>query len=398
MAASSGTISSLTAVPGEAVTVPLGYALPQPEPGKEYFLNLALTRRAAHGLVPAGHVVATEQFALPVHAAAATVERATLPALRLERTGTRATVTGSHVTAVFDLRRGTLASLKYEGTELLQRGPSPNFWRPATDNDWGSGLPKRDRAWRYAGQEAAVTSTEVTQKAPGEVDVRVDKQLRDEAGLGLGTFSTTYTVLGSGDILVDNRFDKASADLPEVPRLGMELQLPGSFGSMTWLGRGPFENYWDRKTAAEVGRYTSSVADQYYPYVRPQENGNKTDVRWVALTDATSGVGLLAVGSPVLEVEAHNQLPSDFETPGAGYADRDQTVNRHISDVPSRDLVWLELDLHQMGVGGDNSWGARTHDEYRLSETHYAYSFRLRPFNARTESPETLARLGVEAP
>ncbi len=398
VALDSGTMPAPQAAPGEAVTVPLGYALPQAEPGKEYFLNLALTRRATDGLIPAGHVVATEQFELPIHAAAARVERASLPALRLQRTDTRATVTGPNVAAVFDLRRGTLASLTYKGTELLQRGPAPNFWRPATDNDWGNGLPKRDRAWRYAGQQATVTSTDVTQKAPGEVDVRIDQELRDEAGLGLGTFSSTYTVLGSGDILVDNRFRKASADLPELPRLGMELQLPGSFGAMTWLGRGPFENYWDRKTAAEVGRYTGSVADQYYPYVRPQENGNKTDVRWVALTDAASGVGLLAVGSPVLEVEAHDQLPGDFETPGAGYADRDQTVNRHISDVPSRDLVWLELDLHQMGVGGDNSWGARTHDAYRLSETTYEYGFRLCPFDARTESPETLARRRFETP
>jgi beta-galactosidase len=171
----------------------------------------------------------------------------------------------------------------------------------------------------------------------------------------------------------------------------MSLILPGAFDHDEWLGRGPFENYWDRKTAAEVGRYTSAVADLYTPYVRPQENGNRTDVRWAALTDS-SGVGLLAVGAPVLEVTALKNLPEDFETPEAGYVDRDQSVNRHISDVRPRDLVWLDLDLHVMGVGGDNSWGAYAHDEYRLLAQSYRYAFRLRPFDSRAESPEDLAR------
>ncbi len=398
VALDSGRMAMPPTAPGKSDTLDLGYTLPAAKPGREYFLNLSLASRAARGLVPAGHVVATEQLRLPVSAAPVSVESASLPRLRLERTDSSVTVSGRDFSAGFDLRRGTLSSLRFEGKELLLRGPEPNFWRPATDNDWGSGLPRRARAWRYAGRSAVVTSTRVVRSAPGVVAVSIEKELRDEAGLRLGRFATTYEVLGSGDILVDNRFDKASADLPELPRLGMSLMLPGAYGSMAWLGRGPFENYWDRKTAALVGRYTSTVADQYYPYVRPQENGNKTDVRWVALTDSASGVGLLAVGRPLLEVEAHNELPSDFETPGAGYVERDETVNRHIDDVRPRDLVWLELDLHQMGVGGDNSWGAQTHDEYRLLAPSYRYGFRLRPFDARRESPEQLARRRFELP
>jgi len=178
-------------------------------------------------------------------------------------------------------------------------------------------------------------------------------------------------------VLVDNTLTKASASLPELPRVGMSLILPGAFDHDEWLGRGPFENYWDRKTGAQVGR--------------PQENGNRTDVRWAALTDS-SGVGLLAVGAPVLEVTALKNLPEDFETPEAGYVDRDQSVNRHVNDVRPRDLVWLDLDLHVMGVGGDNSWGAYTHDEYRMLAPSYHYAFRLRPFDSRAESADDLAR------
>lgn len=111
-------------------------------------------------------------------------------------------------------------------------------------------------------------------------------------------------------------------------RFGMDMQLPRAFDRMTWYGRGPFENYWDRKTAADVGRYTSSVADQYVPYTRPQENGNKTDVRWVALTN-DAGVGLLAVAQPHLSVSAHHNVLEDFVSPEAGYKARHETENRH---------------------------------------------------------------------
>ena len=387
----SGVVDSLAGAPGTVHTVALGYRLPAPQPGREYFLNLSLRRRAALGLVPAGHEVATEQFALSVAAPAPRVAAASLPALQLTQTDSSATVTGRDLAVRFDLGRGELASLRYRGTELVQRALQPYFWRPATDNDWGNGLPRRARAWRYAGENRAVTSARVDQVAAGVVRVTIEQQLKDEAGLPIATFASTYTVLGSGDVLVDNTLTKASASLPELPRVGMSLILPGAFDHDEWLGRGPFENYWDRKTGAQVGRYASAVAGLYTPYVRPQENGNRTDVRWAALTDS-SGVGLLAVGAPVLEVTALKNLPEDFETPEAGYVDRDQSVNRHVNDVRPRDLVWLDLDLHVMGVGGDNSWGAYTHDEYRMLAPSYHYAFRLRPFDSRAESADDLAR------
>jgi beta-galactosidase len=385
----SGVVAQLHGAPGTTQTVSLGYALPAARPGLEYFLNLSAVRRSALGLLPAGHVVATEQFALPVTTPAPAIAQG--DALTLTRGDSSATVTGGALSARFDLRRGTLASLRYRGTELIRQGPQPNLWRPSTDNDWGNNLPRRARVWRYAGQNRTVMSSRVEQTSPTTVRVTLDQELHDEAGLAVATFSTTYTVLGTGDILVDNRFTKSASTLPELPRVGMSFILPGTFSQMTWLGRGPFENYWDRKTAAFVGLYSGPVSAQYFPYVRPQENGNKTDVRWLALTDST-GVGLLAVGAPLLEVEAHNNLSDDFESPEAGYMPRELSRNRHISDVKPRDLVWLDLDLHQMGVGGDDSWGAQTHDAYRLLAPEYRYSFRLRPFDGRRESPADLAR------
>jgi len=178
----------------------------------------------------------------------------------------------------------------------------------------------------------------------------------------------------SGDIIINNKFVPGSSNLPEMPRFGMMMTLPGEFENISWYGRGPHENYWDRKTGAAVGVYSGKVMDYYHPYIRPQENGNKTDVRWIALIN-DKGVGLLAVGMPLLSISAHHFLDKDFD-PGP------EKRQRHTYHVKKRDLVTLKLDYKQMGVGGDTSWGdrARPHPEYRLPVKKYSYSFILRPY------------------
>jgi beta-galactosidase len=396
-AVESGSVDDLAAAPGESASVQLGYSLPAPRPGVEYFLDLSLRRKRTHRLVPAGHEEASAQLALPVAAHVAATDPSSLPAVTLEQGQDTATVGGPDFTARFDLAAGTLASLRYAGTELIRRGPRLNLWRAATDNDWGNGLPRRAAVWRRAAERSTLTGAQVTPLGDRAVRVRFDWRVTDEASEPVATYATTYTVLGSGDVLVETAFGKASASLPELPRFGTNLELPRRFDRMTWYGRGPFENYWDRNSAAYVGRYESSVADQYVPYVRPQENGYKTDVRWVSLTDG-DGVGLLAVGMPHLSVGAHHSLLEDFESPEAGYEPRHEAVNRHVSDVKPRDLVSLDLDHRQMGVGGNDSWGQQTLERYRLMEPGYRYSFRLRPFDADAEDAAELARQVFEVP
>jgi len=386
-----GTVGDLQAVPGADAEVALAYVLPAPDPGVEYFLNLSLRTKQAEGLVPAGHEVASEQWSLPLQRDPETIDPSDLPGLTVSRTEGMAEITGPDFTARFDLAAGTLASLRYQGEELILQGPRPNLWRAATDNDWGNELPRRAAIWRHAPDRSALLNAEVTPVSDRIARVVFQWRLDDEEGRPAATLATTYTVLGSGDIILESSLQKASEDLPEFPRFGMNLQMPRAFDQMTWYGRGPFENYWDRNSAAYVGRYQSSVADQYVPYVRPQENGNKTDVRWVALTNS-DGVGLLAVGMPLLSVSAHHNLLEDFESPEAGFMDRSRAKNRHTSDVQPRNLVSLNLDYRQMGVGGNNSWGLEPLAKYRLLEPGYRYSFRLRPFRADREAPETLAR------
>jgi beta-galactosidase len=391
----SGSVTDLRGAPGTEQPVELGYRLPSPAPGVEYFLDLSLKQKEAHRLIPAGHEVATEQLALPLHREAPAVPLASLPRVELEQSATAAVVTGPDFTARFDLREGTFVSLTYAGTELFQRGPELNLWRAATDNDWGNELPRRAAVWRDAAARATLVAAGVSPIGDNlAVQVRFDRRLADEEGQPLATYTTRYTVMGSGDIIVETSFEKASPDLPELPRFGMHLELPRAFDRVTYYGRGPFENYWDRQTAAHVGRYETTVAELYEPYVRPQENGNRTDVRWLTLTNE-AGVGLLAVGMPHLSVSAHHNRLEDFDHPQAGYVPRHHAENRHTKDVRPRDLVSLNLDHRQMGVGGNNSWGEQTLEEYRLLEPSYVYRYRLRPFRADQVDAAELARQAV---
>ena len=168
-------------------------------------------------------------------------------------------------------------------------------------------------------------------------------------------------------------------NIPMLPRFGMQMAVPGRFDKLTWLGRGPHETYWDRKTGAAFGLYSGPVEENVYEYVRPQENGNKSDVRWMALTDK-DGVGLIAVGMPTIDISAWPYTMADLEKA------------THIHKRPRRDTITVNLDYRQMGVGGDDSWGARTHPEYTLPAKPYKYSFRLTPYAPKLGDMGRLAR------
>ncbi len=220
--------------------------------------------------------------------------------------------------------------------------------------------------------------------------VILDFNLVNDTEEPIATYQSAYTIYGSGDVRVDNHFKMAKEGLPEIVRMGMNLIMPRRFDQVTWLGRGPQENYQDRKTGAFVGLYKLPVSGFYFPYVRPQENGNRTDVRWAAVTDST-GNGLLFKGMPLLEVTTHHQIMEDFESPVrtvGRFVDGQKVINRHVNDVIPRDLTSVNIDFKQMGVGGDNSWGAWTHDQYRLTAKEYTYSFLMHPVNAGEDLSE----------
>jgi beta-galactosidase len=351
-----------------------------PVPGAEYFLNLSFSRSDEWNLVPGDHVYATAQFRLPLDEGRVSSGADALSLLQKNTVDKNLEISGENMKLVFDLSAGRLVSFNHKGKELLVKGPEPDFWRPPTDNDYGYNMDRQFGVWKKAGERAVVTRADITQPELGKVIVTFNYDIPDEEGKKIAGYASSFTIYGSGDIVVRNQFSKISSGIPEIPRMGMQMQINGDYRNLKWLGRGPHENYTDRKTSAYVGLYESTVADQYTPYIRPQENGYKTDTRWLTLTD-DNGTGILVTGDPLICFSALNYIHDDFESPGklSQYRKDAITANTHTIDLKPRDLVNLNIDLGQMGVGGDNSWGARIHPEYRLLENRYEYSFRIRP-------------------
>ncbi len=365
--------------PGESELVDLDYKF-KAKVGVEYFLEFNAALKNDWTIVKAGTTLASEQFKLPIFKPVNKVDVTKFAGLKLEDATESVNISGDAFSVTFDKEKGELSSFKSGETELLKSGPVPNFWRAPIDNDFGNALHKRAKVWRIAGQNRKVESITVKKIAENTISILADFTLVNEKQEEIAKYQSEYTVYGSGDVLVNNHFKMTKEKLPEIVKMGMNLEMPRSFDQMSWLGRGPHESYVDRKTSAFVGNYSGSVADQYWAYIRPQENGNKTDVRWMSITDK-NGLGLLFTGMPLLEVSAHHNIMEDFESPERSdgrHVDGEPVVNRHTTDVKPRDLTSIDIDYMQMGVGGDNSWGAWTHDKYRLTKKEYRYQFRIR--------------------
>ncbi|MFE2211626.1 glycoside hydrolase family 2 TIM barrel-domain containing protein [Streptomyces canus] len=349
----------------KAITVP--YKLPSaPAPGTEYFLHLSFTTKESTPWARAGFEVAKQQLAVDVDSPAVTpLPLAKVPALTYEDASGQVTVTGKDFSVTVDKSSGTITSYKALGTRLITSGPVPNFWRAPTDNDHGNGQHTRNQTWRDAGTNRKVTDVSVRALRDRAVEIKVSGTLPTTTE---SAYTTTYTVFGNGEIKVDNTLHPGASSLPYIPEVGTILFLPRRLDRLHYYGRGPEENHWDRNDGTDVGLYSGTVAEQWTPYIRPQENGNKTDVRWAALT-GRDGVGLLVSGEPLLEVNASHFTPEDLS---GGV--------RHDYQLTPRDAVVLRVNHRQMGVGGDNSWGAHTHDEYKLfANRDYSYTYRLRP-------------------
>lgn len=360
------------------VRVPMGAV--DPDLDAERHLELSFRLAEGEGVLPAGHEVAWDQLQLPFEGVPHVRSVDSLPPLSVEQGPESVTLSAPRFQLELDLRSGRLTSWVFDGRELLLAGPRPDFWRPPTDNDFGGRWQEKLAVWKQAGNGFRPRSIEVQRVGPSEVLIHVE----GEVPAGGSTYQTRYRILGNGEVTVDNRFTPGEEGLPRMPRFGMQVVVPRELATMTWFGRGPHESYWDRKTGARVRRFTGSVSGQFHPYVRPQENGNKTDVRWMALTDA-DGAGLLVIGEPRLSGSALHYLPGDLDggdTRGQG----------HAGELRERDLVALQLDLRQMGVGGINSWGPTALPEYSLDYKEYEFSFRLRPFATSDGPPEKLAK------
>ena len=400
----------------QEVTVPVAGLKPQA--GVDYLVNFVVTSIHQNGVVPAGYDIAQDQFKLPVTAEKVAYKTGG-PKLAVSEEGDNVKVTSSKVNFVFDKKTGVVTSYKVGGTEYFNEGfgIQPNFWRAPNDNDYGSGNPKRLEIWELSSRNFNVTKASA-EIVDGNAIVNVDYKL--PAG---NEFLITYKIYPDGVMNVATHFtpahldgvkigiseatatatfspgrDKVSErDKMVVPRIGVRFRLPVSMDQLEYFGRGPLENYWDRKAGYMIGQYKSTAGDQYYPYVRPQENGHHCDTRWITL--GGKGKNLLIVADDEMEFNAMRNSVEDFDAgkttnrpyqwnnftqeeinnrPEIGPYDKPRQT--HINDITPRNFVEVCVDLKQQGLAGYDSWYSRPEPEYTLpADQEYKWGFTLIP-------------------
>jgi beta-galactosidase len=361
-----GAVLNLSIDPGASTTITLPVRTKQ-KAGREYFLNVHYTLKEEEPFLEKGYEVAYDQFALNAAGAPATIAAAKGSVISDRKEGS-VVIRGKDFVAVFDSKDGVLRSYSYKNKSLLQQGPVPSFWRAPTDNDIGAGYNRKLRGWRNAYGEGKLLDSSFVQNTDGSYTVIFKKELIK----GDAVQEQKFTVYADGTIKVDNHFTAVKGIHPLLLRIGNDLQLDKSYRQVEWYGRGPWENYWDRKSASLVGLYRQDLKDQYYPYARPQESGNKTETRWVKFTDG-KGRGLQVLFADSLL--SFSALPYSLD-------DLDPEIDKkqyHSGELKERDTIYLHLDLQQTGMQGIDSWGAQPLERYRIPFKNHQYSYWIRP-------------------
>ncbi len=338
------------------------------QPEGEVFLNLVYKQKSEKLLVPAGHVVAHEQLLLSGQYKA---NLAIKPDGKLSLTESADSwmITSPVLSLEFSKKSGLITKYvvnkrSYIDAEMSAR---PAFWRAPNDNDMGAGLQMKLKDWKKAQAELVLEKISAKDSS-GFVKICTSFSLPKV----FGKLNLNYTIQGKGEMLVDQHLalDK-SKEVPMLPRFGLNWILPEGFETIEYYGRGPGENYIDRYYGTNVGLYKQSVKSQFYPYVRPQENGNHTDIRWFKINTA-KGDGLLIESGSLLSMSALHYFDADLD-------DGDVKDQRHSAELIPRKQTQLHIDLKQMGVGGINSWGTWPLEQYQLKEKNYSFSFKITP-------------------
>ena len=364
--------SDLDIQPKSSKTLTINFGNPILKPGAEYWLNLSFKLAKNELWADAGYEIATAQFEIPFTVPDPPVFDTTqIASLSVNESTDSIDIHNNNLQIIFNKNTGTISSYKYQGVKLLELGPVPNFWRAPNSNDYGNGMQNRCSTWKTASQNRTVTSLTMKKISSKQVQVFVNYSYPTSVK---SNGSIIYDIYGDGNIIISSTLVPGSSQLPEIPEIGMYCQVPSEFNNITWYGRGPIENYWDRKTGANVGVYKTVVDSMFISYIRPQETGNRTDVRWVCLTN-NSGNGLMAVGMPQIEFNALQYTPWELQS------------KKHPYELIKNNSIVLRLNYHQMGMGGDDSWGARPHPEFTLYTNQvYTYQFRLLPINSTQQA------------
>ncbi len=337
----------------------------------EYFLNFSAVTRTAQKIVPAGYEIAFAQFAIskgedPSEKAKKWIgEGNYFPESTADNSGV--TITAGDNVFFFSGETGYLESMSFSGREMLVEGPVPNFWRAPTDNDFGNKGDELSSFWKDYPDSLVFRGFHSFNDSAIEMLIARYDSPTEHSQLHI-----SYVINQKGELGVTLNLDLPSKDdaYPELPAFGLEMKIAKDYTGLEYFGRGPHENYIDRNTSALVGQYTSTVEEQFVPYSAPQENGNKTDVRWLVLKDK-DGYGLMIHGLPVFEFSALNYSKETLS--------RQSENTRHITDMVKSDEIYLTLNHKQKGVGGDDSWGAKTHAKYSIPAKSMHFEFFVSP-------------------
>lgn len=380
-----GTFSAndMTLAPLASKTLVVPFTKPQLQAGVKYWLNISFKTNKDLLWAGSGHEVAHEQYRIPfvTPAITKTTDFGTED-LQTTLTDNLISIQNSKMKVVFGRKTGLMTTYFYDSVLLIKSGPVPNFWRAHTDNDRGNNEPVRCKTWEDASKQRSLDTL--------WIDDSDKKHIKIYAYLTVFTQQKSsvilvYDVLANGEIGVSEDFAPGSSILPEIPLIGHVLTMPIQFDRITWYGRGPNETYIDRKLASNVGVYSKTVDQNFFPYIQPQENGNHVETDWVKVVDKDNN-GLLITGNK-------------FEFSALRYTIDEMASKLHPFNLVKSLNTILNINYRQMGVGGDDSWGAKPHDEFMIpSDSSYRYSYRIVPIKSGSNDMQLGQKVYVSAP
>ncbi len=335
-------------------------------PEHEYFLNLSASLIQDEGALQAGHVIAQEQLLLQSPEPASSAAEKGRLKVRNDKNEVRVTSKGFELS--FDKHTGFIDDLSYSGLSVLKAQPRPEFWRAPVDNDFDVPSYQASLAtWQHVGRDTTLTQLDVAKVSKSELRIETEHALNKIQS----RYKTTYRIFANGEVDVSIWFYAAPHQRNgSLPRLGTLFELPPALESVSWYGRGPHENYPDRKASAFVGQFSAQVNELFTPYVRPQESGYRSDVRRVSFTQA-DGRGVSFEGKQLIGFGASFYDTDQFD---ASKAEVGRT-NKHPHDLQKRERIFVNVDLSQRGVGGTDSWGSPPLFKYTLPWLDYRYGF-----------------------
>ena len=369
-----GVVQDLNVAPQQTATLKLNLNTEKICPCKELLLNVTYKLKAAETLMPVGSTVAYDQLTIRPYTAKA-LELKNQKASNLDivvpvikdNDHNYLIVEGENFIIEFNKHNGYLSRYEADGMQLLNPGAqlTPNFWRAPTDNDYGAGLQHRYAVWKNPGLKL----TSLKQSIENEQAI---VQAEYEMKAVKGKLFLTYVINNEGAVKVTQKMEAGKEEkVSDMFRFGMQMQMPENFNEVEYYGRGPVENYADRNHSTLIGKYRQTVAEQFYPYIRPQETGTKTDLRWWRVLNI-SGNGLQFVGDAPFSASALNYSIESLD-------DGVQKDQRHSPEVAKAPFTNLCIDKVQMGLGCVNSWGTLPLEKYRVPYQDYEFSFILTP-------------------